>query len=240
MGGGEDQLEPPWTGRLHELLLPAMRQRIEQLGIEQSGALNYYDVRVRRGRVFLDYELALVHRLLACGLDIRRIDEIGCGWGQLVFLLGWNGFKTVGFESNQPRFKGATALQEVLFRADAALARNTRLINVDFPGRGRPQPEPGSMVVTTNLVYRRSRRRQLDTLAAMRRYRFVLSDIQRFFDYRQDLGQEPEALALFAEAGMHNPELFLDLGAGGRYYLFTNPEAPGSGLLAALRRLWSG
>jgi hypothetical protein len=235
MGEGEDTNDPPWADRLHELLLPAMRDLIERSGIEASGAYNYYDSRIRQGQVFLEYEIALARKLLSCGLGIRRVDEIGSGFGQLTFLLGWNGFKTVGFEFNPQRGQSAGVLRDVLERAEPALTANIRLVRGEFPVRFGPRPGPGSMVLTTNLVATFSRPRQLAVLRAMRRYPFVLCDVQRFFDYRPERHQEPEALALFAEAGLRNPELFLDLGAGGRYYLFTNPVRRGFGLLSALR-----
>lgn len=236
MEDGEDRDDPPWTGRLRELLLPAMRDLLERSGIEGSGAYNYYDSRIRRGQVFLEYEIALARKLLSCGLDIRRVDEVGSGFGQMMFLLGWNGFKTVGFEVNPLRGRTATALHGMLERVEPALTGNVRLIRAEFPLRFGPRPEPGSMVLTTNLVASCSRPKQLAVLRAMRRYPFVLSDVQRFFDYRPELDQEPEALALFSEAGLRDPELFLDLGAGGRYYLFANPAPRATALMSALRR----
>ncbi|MBY0321029.1 MAG: hypothetical protein K2X72_20070 [Reyranella sp.] len=236
MGDSDERGDPPQADRLHELLLPAMRELLERSGVEGSGAYNYYDTRVRQGLVFLEYEIALARKLLSCGLGIRRVDEVGSGFGQLMFLLGWNGFKTIGFEINPLRGDTAATLHGMLQRAEPALTGNVRLIQAEFPVRFGPWPRAGSMVLTTNLVATCSRAKQLAVLRAMRRYPFVLSDVQRFFDYRPERHQESEALALFAEAGLRDPELFLDLGAGGRYYLFANPVRRGFGLLSALWR----
>jgi hypothetical protein len=236
MGDGEENDDLPQADRLRGLLLPAMRDLLERSGIEGSGAYNYYDVRVRKGQVFLEYEIALARKLLSCGLDIRRVDEIGSGFGQLMFLLGWNGFKAIGFEVNPLRGRTAATLHAMLQRVEPALTGNVRLIRAEFPVRFGPRPRPGAMVLTTNLVASCSRAKQLAVLRAMRRYPFVLSDVQRFFDYRPERHQEPEALALFAEAGLRNPELFLDLGLSGRYYLFANHAPRGFGLLSALWR----
>ena len=74
-----------WADRLAAILLPAMQERIEQDGAEGSGAHNFYVQRVARGKVFLEYEIALTEKLLSCGLDITHIHEVGCGFGQLVF-----------------------------------------------------------------------------------------------------------------------------------------------------------
>jgi hypothetical protein len=236
MGDGEDRGDPPWADRLRAILLPAMRELLERSGTEGSGAYNYYESRIREGQVFLEYEIALARRLLSCGLGIHRVDEVGSGFGQLMFLLGWNGLKTVGFEVNRLRSRSAATLHAMLRRVEPALTANVRLVRAEFPVRFGLRPQPGSMVLTTNLVASCSRSKQLAVLRAMRRYPFVLSDVQRFFDYRTKRDQEPEVLALFAEAGLRDPELFLDLGAGGRYYLFANPERRGFALMSALRR----
>jgi hypothetical protein len=237
MGDAEGRDEPPWTDRLRELLLPAMRHLLDRSGIEGSGAYNYYDTRIKRGLVFLEYEIALARKLISCDLGICRIDEVGSGFGQLMFLLGWNSFKTVGFEVNPSRARTAAALRGMLELVEPVLTGNVRLIRAEFPFLGAPPPEARSMVLTTNLVASCSRSKQLSVLRAFRRYPFVLSDVQRFFDYRPEPGQETAALALFAEAGLSDPELFLDLGAGGRYYLFINSAVHRPGVLSALRRL---
>ena len=75
----------------------------------------------------------------------------------------------------------------------------------------------------------------------MRRYSYVLCDVQRFFEFRPNRDQQHETLNLFASAGLSHPELFLDLDAGGRYYLFSNPpdsERPPL-LFDGVRRFWS-
>lgn len=196
MGDAEHGEYPPWTDRLRGLLLPAVRALLAQSGIEGSGVYTYCDSRIRQGQVFLEYEIALARKLLSCGLGIRRADEVGSGFGQLMFLLGWNGFPV------------------------------------------RFGPRPSSVVLTTNLVATCSRSRQFAVLWAMRRYSCVLSDVQRLLDDRREREEEPEALALLAETGLRDLEPFLDLGAGGRYCLFTNPGRRGLGLASALRRRW--
>jgi hypothetical protein len=52
MGDSDERGDPPQADRLHELLLPAMRDLLEQSDIEGSGAYNYYDMRLRRGEGF--------------------------------------------------------------------------------------------------------------------------------------------------------------------------------------------
>jgi len=145
----------------------------------------------------------------------------------------------MGVESDKARARTASVLHDILTLADPALTANVRVIDAEFPSRRIPEPDSGALALTTNLVATRSVPEQLAVLEAMGRYSFVVSDVQRFFEYRADIAQEPEALALFARAGLKNPELFLDLGAGGRYYLFKgSPQR--RGFLSPLRRYWRG
>lgn len=214
--------QPPWAERLHDLLLPVLRHQIERFGIESTGAYNFYKVRAETGQIFMQYEIELARKLLASDLGIRHIHEIGSGFGQLMFLLGWNGFRTLGFEADRARARTACNLKAILDLVDPQSTENVHLHEGEFPSREALHPEPGSLVLTTNLVATRSLPQQLDILKAMRKYPFVLADTQRFFELRPDPDQEQEALALFAQAGFESPELFLDLGTGGRYYLFVN------------------
>lgn len=219
---GQPDAQTPWADRLRELLVPVLRHRIERLGIESTGAYNFYGTRIQSGEIFSNYDLVLAHKLRSCGLDIREIHEIGCGFGQLVFLLGWNGFQALGFEADRGRAKSARDLHAILSLIDPELTKNVDLLEGEFPPSGTPHPGPHTLVLTTNLVATRSRSQQLATLHAMRKYPFVLTDVQRFFDLKPDPADEPGVLALFAEAGLTEGEVFLDMGSSGRYYLFNN------------------
>jgi hypothetical protein len=94
------------------------------------------------------------------------------------------------------------------------------------------------MVLTTNLVTSATAAERRALIRGMRRYRFVVIDAQRFFDLRTEPDSEHETLTLFTEAGFAPPQLFLDLGQGGRYYLFEGPRSalPKYGWLQSLRR----
>jgi len=226
--------------RLAAILLPAMQQRIEQDGADGSGAYNFYVQRVAQGKVFLEYEIALAEKLLSCGLDIKHIHEIGCGFGQLVFLLGWNGFQAVGFESNPNRARTAQWLQTVLNQVDTDLTRNTTILSQTFPSRRPSLPQADAMVVATNLVISATAAERRALIRGMCRYRFVVIDAQRFVDLRTEPESEHETLAHFAKAGFAPPRPFLDLGQGGKFYLFEGPVPPKYGWLGSLgRRLFT-
>lgn len=218
----QEQQQPPWAERLRELLLPVLRHQIERFGIEVTGAYNFYNSRAQAGQIYMQYEIELARKLLSSGLGIRHVHEIGSGFGQLMFLLGWNGFRTLGFESDRGRARTARILRDILNLVDPQLTGNVQLLEAEFPSREALQPEPHSLVLTTNLVATRSLPQQLEILKSMRKYPFVLADVQRFFDLKPDPADEPGVLALFSEAGLKDGSLFLDMGTGGRYYLFVN------------------
>lgn len=214
-----------WVERLNDLLIPLLRQKIERDGIKKTGASNYYGARVDQGRLFQGYEIALAQKILSSGLGVHRIDELGSGFGQLVFLLGWNGFETFGIESDTNRIRMAKTLREALELADPELTKNINLLEGAFPGRNWVEPGDDALLVTTNVVVMRTGvDHQLSILKDMRKYPLVICDIQRFFEQRLTREKEEAGLALFAQAGFGEPELFLDLGAHGKYYLFNSPR----------------
>lgn len=222
--GEYPDVQTQWVQRLRDLLIPVLQHRIERLGIERTGAYNFYSARVQQGDVFSDYDVALTQKLLSSGLDIREVHEIGCGFGQLVFLLAWNGFKVTGFEADRGRAQSARDLLAILKLTDPELTKSANLLEGEFPSLSAPPPDAHTLVLTTNLVATRNRSQQLAVLQAMRKYPFVLADVQRFFDLKPDLADEPGVLAFFAEAGLKDGKLFLDMGPSGRYYLFATPD----------------
>jgi len=129
-------------------------------------------------------------------------------------------------------------LQTILSLIDAGRTRNVTILSKAFPSRRPRLPEAGAMVVTTNLVTSATVAERRALVRGMGRYRFVVIDAQRFFDLRTEPDSEHKNLALFAEAGFAPPQLFLDLGQGGKYYLFEGPRpAPlKHGWLQSLRR----
>lgn len=212
-----------WVERLNDLLIPVLRQKIERHGIKETGASSYYGTRVDQGRLFQPYEIALAQKILSSGLGVRRIDELGSGFGQLVFLLGWNGFETFGIESDTHRVRMAKTLREALELADPELTKNINLLEGGFPGRNWVEPGDDALLITTNVVVLRTGvDHQLSILKDMRKYPLVISDIQRFFEQRLTREKEEAGLKLFAQAGFSEPELFLDLGTQGKYYLFNS------------------
>ena len=226
--------EPCWSTRLAELLLPVLRHLMEREGIAKSGAYNFYEHRIRNGMLFASYELALSRKLLDWQPKLSQVCEIGSGFGQLVFLLGWHGLPAVGFEADGARAHTADRLLQILKLVEPDLSADLELIAGEFPRsraagglrwRRALPVQAGSLILTTNIVATRTREQQLAVIAAMKEFDYILVDIQRFFDLCPETEQERGRLALFEQAGLIQPQLFLDLGRGGKYYLFRKDRA---------------
>ena len=218
-----------WADTLDRLLVPGLQHRIAKHGSARTGAYNFYAARLEQGVLLQDYEIAVARALLERRMGITHIDEVGSGFGELVFLLAWNGFRVRGFEADLLRAQAARRLRRVLELADPELTRRAQLVEENFPSSSAPPPRARSLLLTTNLVATRSPEQQAEIVRAMREYSFALVDIQRLFDKRDDAAAIAEGLALFEEAGFAAPELFLDLGQNGRYLLFCWEAGTGNG-----------
>ena len=203
---------------LTELLLPALRRRMDELGVDASGAYNFYERRLRENRIFSEYEVRLVRNLVEQLGPIDQIHEIGCGWGQLVFLLAWCGYDTVGFEIDARRFHGGEFLRQALMEIDRDRVIRAKLRNEFFPPLDRPSGIR-NLVISTNLVVDDPHLVEEQIVWALRRYHYAILDVDRFCRLRQPYERQ-ELIALVEQAGLRSAGLFCDAGASGQYYLF--------------------
>jgi hypothetical protein len=204
--------------RLTDLLLPVMGHRIEKLGVDTSGAFNFYRSRFESGRVFCDYEIQLVKEIVNRQLPVAHVHEIGCGWGQLIFLLAWSGYDATGFEIDDRRFAGADYLRRVLDQIDPDRSAGAKIRHEFFPPADRPD-QSRSLVIATNVVVGDRPFVEEQMIWALRRYRFAIIDVDRFCR-RRGRDDRPALIALVEEAGLKNLGLFCDAGGDGQFYLF--------------------
>ncbi len=202
---------------LEAVLLPLMRSRLEKLGIDESGAYNFYRSRLEMDRALCDYEIKLAQAIAERLASIAEIHEIGCGWGQLVFLLAWCGFKSTGFEVDERRFRGAESLLDALGNGGRDGADRAWLRFESFPPLDRPPP--GSLVVATNIVVSNPELIEEHVAWALRRYKYAIIDVDRFCRERQP-ADRPALFTLVEQAGLTNSGLFCDAGSDGQFYLF--------------------
>ena len=242
---------PAGVDELTAILLPIVQDRITRLGEHDSGAYNFYASRARQQRIFSDYDVALARAILSRDLPVTGIHEVGAGFGQLSFLLGWNGTEIVGIDRDERTYRTGALLLEKLRLAAPEVAARIRFIGAPFPLRPEtgflgyftvsPNLEltrdafcadwrlfdtAGALVMTTNLVATPGSEGQLGTARAMRRYRFALVDVDRFFEPANTAAERERVFALFKEAGFTTAEPFLDIGASGCYYLFGHEDEP--------------
>ena len=205
--------------RLTTLLLPVMAERFALLGEEGSGAYNFYKQRLLQRLVFKDYEIDLLAALAQADLPIRQIHDVGCGWGQLVFLLAWCGCPTVGYENDRKRFASAVYFQSVLGVLDPHHMRFASVSDAHWPPPGRARGLGQTLVVTTNIVTDEADLYEEGSIAGLARYPLAVVNVDRFCRYR---GEADRHLLIerFVKAGLTHRGLFCDVGEDGQFHLF--------------------
>lgn len=200
-----------------------MQRRVEELGIDQSGAYNFYRARLAKGQAFAEYEVKLVQEIVDRLADVDQIHEIGCGWGQLVFLLAAYGFEAVGFEVDVRRFAGAIALQQALEKAAPDVMLNVVLREEFFPPLDRPSGR-STLVIATNIVVSGPQVVEDQILWGLRRYKYAIIDVDRFCRKREPEERAP-LIAAVEDVGMRCVGLFCDAGSDGQFHLFERVDA---------------
>jgi len=206
------------AGCLTDLLLPVMRYRVAQLGLSASGAFEFYRSRLETNRVFCEYELDLVKSIIREIPQLDEIYEIGCGWGQLVFLLAWSGYNATGFEIDDRRFSGAEYFRKILCHIDESRAKRATILNEFFPPVRRPSSNL-NLVISTNIVVSNPQFVEDQILWSLPRYRYSIINLDRFCRERQ-VSERPGFIARVEQTGLRNLGMFCDAGQDGQFYLF--------------------
>jgi hypothetical protein len=201
--------------RLTAAALPTAQARLAELGEKESGASNFYAVRIGRGELFANYERALVEALQERGLP-REVHEIGGGFGTLSWLFAALGLRAVCLEHDRRRFAGAEALWVALAMADAKLAARLELRRESFPSTALAPR--GATALITNLVFTTAPEVRAGIIAALARYPEVILDVDRFL-VSSGPDERPALLDEFARAGLLG-EPFLDMGVSACFYRF--------------------
>src|SRR5262249_46364062 len=146
-----------------------------------------------------------------------HIHEIGCGWGQLVFLLTWHGYRATGFEVDRKRFATADGMLSMLRLLDPERGARAGLRMSYFPPVEHPCKER-SMVISTNIVTGNPTYIEPQMIWALRRYRYALLDAERFCRLRGP-AERADFLAQLETHGFRNHGLLCDAGSSGQFYL---------------------
>jgi hypothetical protein len=208
---------------LSQILLPLMRYRVSRMGVDASGAFRFYSARLETCSVFTRSESTVASAVAAHGLEIDEIHEIGCGWGQLVFLFAWAGYRTTGFEIDSKRFAGASYLRGILMQIDEERTGRATIRNEFFPPARRPAPR--SLAIATNLVTDHPKFVEEQMLWGLRRYRYAVIDVDRFC-YLRPPEERTAFLTRAAAVGLRDLGVFCDTGNDGEFHLFEQSGAP--------------
>lgn len=207
------------AARLDSILMPVAKMRLQTLGLDDSGAYNFYEVRLGHGTVFADYELEIARLFAELSPRPRLVHEIGVGWGQLSFLLAAIGIDTVALEVDRRRYAAGAALHGVINAADPATAQRCQVLYERFPS---PDLDPtGAVALATNLFFTTTPAERAAILAALARYDSCVIDVDRFLVMGRSSEDRAAVIAEFAAAGMVG-ERFADLGASACFYRFTS------------------
>ncbi len=174
------QLGPaPALELVRETSADILRQRIEELGVRESGAYDHYGAMLQQGFPIPHHDLVVMDVVRRIIPDLQSYHEIGSGIGILPFLLAFNGFASVGFECDKRRHETAMAIWRELSSKAKVDDGACRLILGRFPTSGVDDTTE-SVAILTDFITTQTPERERAILVGLRRYRYVLIDLQRF------------------------------------------------------------
>lgn len=171
-----------------------LQQRIELLGIEDSGAYDHYALMLRRGVKIPEFDLAALDVVRRCVPRLQTYHEIGSGIGILPFLLTLNGYSAVGIECDRRRHATAAAIWRELSVRAGVSSGNCRLLCGAFPEALARADLARAIAIVTDFVTAQTAAQREEILVNLRRYRFVLLDLQRFCIIRDSRERQLELL----------------------------------------------
>jgi hypothetical protein len=204
--------------RMNEFAIPFGQRRLAEMGESESGAYNFYKVRLERGQLFSDYELALADALAETLGERRHIHEIGSGYGTFSWLMAGLGFQTVCLELDRLRCDGGIALWGAILEGWKGVPGSVRFVNDRFPSASLESG--GACAVITNLVATTTEVQRSAMLAALTGYDLSIVDIDRFLVHAKTPEESAEVIDRFAAAGFKVHQ-YLDLGKSANYYTLT-------------------
>jgi hypothetical protein len=169
-----------------------LRERIDALGVNASGAYGHYTALLDEGALVRPYDLAALDLVLAEVPALASYHEIGSGIGILPFLLALNGVRSVGIERDRRRHETALAIWHDL-RGRTPAAENCRLVHGSFASALADLDTLDSIAIFTDFVSTQSDNELAAIHDGLKRYRYVLVDLHRFC-VKRDFPDEQRAL----------------------------------------------
>ena len=166
-----------------ELLLSVIRRRLP-MGLEESGAGDYYAQRLARGETFPPYAQLIARAILDHKTDASAVIEIGAGLGELPFLLAAEGFETWAVERSEARFEASRELHAKLAEVDDDFVDRAHILCGEFPCPITGTSPATSIMISTGLVFDATVEHETRLVDAMLGYRHVIVDVSRLVRYR--------------------------------------------------------
>jgi len=203
----------------------ALTQRISEMGVMDSGAYNFYNVRAERKRLTIPLELKVRDLILemAAEFDFDNIHDIGAGIGTLAMSFAAKGVPAVAVERDSRRHAAMVAIHEAVgvSHSDVASLFTPLLAAIPSAEVEAARSRNGSVAVITNFVATIPADIQLEIISALSEYVFAIIDVQRYCETRMTPEDYASVVTMFLDNGFDNAEKVLDLGSEGVYYRFT-------------------
>ncbi len=197
----------------------SLKQRIDDLGVTDSGAYNFYFARIDRNKLTSDTEIRLRDLILKSVDNIRSIHDLGAGIGSLAMSFASVGIKAVAIEREERRFKAMQAIHAAIAKEYPEVAEKFKLLFAPFPSESvKANIDSMTIAIATNFIATITPAQQLEIIQSMADYSTAFIDVQRFCEKRCTHEEYQDLINTFLENGFTNAEEVLDLGNGGIYY----------------------
>lgn len=212
--------DPMDIAPLDATAVKVMRQRIETMGVTDSGAYNFYKIRVDRDEMVTRHEREIVDAMFATDPDIARVVDIGSGLGNAALAVVAHGAEGVALEYDRRRVAATNEIFEQLRKDHPGPGHRLTSIQGAFP---ETMPErsdfPGLFVaLTTNIMGTMPSQIEDKMIEGLTLFDVAYVDVQRFGNSRENEDEYAALLSRMADAGLKSQRLILDQGKAGVYY----------------------
>lgn len=195
--------------------ISVLSDRLQTMGSTESGLYDFYDARIRQGRIIQDYELA-VGRFVLDLPSAPSIVDIGSGIGILACALAATGRRTFSVEGDGRRIAAQQALIDGVNQDHPELLKTLTLCGGVFPDIA--VPEGPKVALFTNVVAGQGEAVTRNIIKALGEYDYILFDALRFFN-RYTIEAGSPVLGWFRDEGYDPGSVQIDMGDTGQYYL---------------------
>lgn len=170
---------------VRETAAATLQQRIDALGVRDSGAYDHYSGMLKRGFSIPRYELTALDIVRGQVPRLSAYHEIGSGIGTLPFLLALNGFPSIGIECDRRRHETALAIWRELSVKVEPAKPDCRLILGRFPAGVSKHDTSDALAIFTDFVTTQTPEHRWAIFDGLLRYPYVLLDLRRFCVLRE-------------------------------------------------------